>query len=218
MVSDRPPFRAASTLAVLKRVTEDTPRAIQEIIPEVPDWLCTIISKLHSKQPADRYQTANEVAELLARCRSELQHNGKVTCVQSSHLAPRDEPSTAAPPSTSRPSPNRSTSPSAAVQPSAIPQGSSRRSETATWKRPVLFIGSILAIATIIIAVVINNGKNTTDLASGGRQPNGTPSEILNSKSQILNPTVGGTVEIATLGQADSRPVRVATDLPADFF
>ena len=81
MVSGRPPFRAASTLAVLKRVTEDTPRPIQEIIPEVPDWLCTIISKLHSKQAEDRYQTASEVAELLARCQSELQHAGKVTCV-----------------------------------------------------------------------------------------------------------------------------------------
>jgi serine/threonine protein kinase len=33
MVSGRPPFRAASTMAVLKRVIEDTPRHIQEIIP-----------------------------------------------------------------------------------------------------------------------------------------------------------------------------------------
>ncbi len=62
MVSGRPPFRAASTLAVLKRVTEDTPRPIQEIIPEVPDWLVTIISKLHEKKADDRYQTAQEVA------------------------------------------------------------------------------------------------------------------------------------------------------------
>ncbi len=81
MVSGRPPFRAASTLAVLKRVTEDTPRPIKEIIPEVPDWLVTIIAKLHEKQADNRYQTAQEVADLLARCQSELQLNGKVTCV-----------------------------------------------------------------------------------------------------------------------------------------
>ena len=36
MCSGRPPFRAANTIAVLKRVVEDTPRPIREIIPEVP--------------------------------------------------------------------------------------------------------------------------------------------------------------------------------------
>jgi serine/threonine protein kinase/formylglycine-generating enzyme required for sulfatase activity len=81
MVSGRPPFRADSTLAVLKRVTEDTPRPIQEIIPEVPDWLCTIISKLHQKRADDRYQTAIEVADLLGRCQLELQLAGQVTSV-----------------------------------------------------------------------------------------------------------------------------------------
>ena len=37
MLTGRPPFRASNTLAVLKRVTEDTPRPIQEIIPEIPE-------------------------------------------------------------------------------------------------------------------------------------------------------------------------------------
>lgn len=54
MVSGRPPFRAASTVAVLKRVTDETPRPIQEIVSSVPKWLCTIITKLHAKQPEDR--------------------------------------------------------------------------------------------------------------------------------------------------------------------
>src|SRR4029077_13464102 len=42
MVAGRPPFRANSTMAVLKRVAEDTPRDIREIIPETPPWLCAI--------------------------------------------------------------------------------------------------------------------------------------------------------------------------------
>ena len=66
MVSGRPPFRANGTLAVLKRVVEDTPRPIREIIPETPQWLCDIISKLHAKSPEDRYQSAREVADVLA--------------------------------------------------------------------------------------------------------------------------------------------------------
>jgi hypothetical protein len=65
MASGRPPFRAASALAVLKRVAEDTPRPINQIIPEVPQWLCNLIARLHAKDPAQRFQSAAEVATLL---------------------------------------------------------------------------------------------------------------------------------------------------------
>jgi formylglycine-generating enzyme required for sulfatase activity/serine/threonine protein kinase len=74
MCTGRPPFRASTTMGVLKRVTEDTPRPIREIIPEVPEWLCALIAKLHAKQPAERFQTAKEVADLLARPQSDLKH------------------------------------------------------------------------------------------------------------------------------------------------
>ena len=67
MASGRPPFRAPSPLAVLKRVTEDTPRPIRQIIPEVPQWLCDLIARLHAKDPAHRFQSAAEVAALLER-------------------------------------------------------------------------------------------------------------------------------------------------------
>ncbi len=72
MASGRPPFRASSTLAVLKRLTEDTPRPIREIIPEAPTWLCDIITKLHAKNPDERYQSAREIADVLANCESQL--------------------------------------------------------------------------------------------------------------------------------------------------
>jgi len=186
MTCGRPPFRAPTTLAVLRRVAEDTPRPLREIVPEIPDWLAVIINRLLAKKPEDRFQTSKEVAELLAKCQSELQQTGRVTCVQSSHHSPSDEAPTAAPSSTSRPSPNPSTSPNAAVQPSTAARGSSRGAMTATLKRPLLFIGSILAIVAII-AVVINNRKNTPDLASGERQA----SKISNLKSQISNPALG---------------------------
>jgi serine/threonine protein kinase len=66
MCSGRPPFRASTTLAVLKRVAEDTPRPIREIIPDVPQWLIDVISRLHAKKPEDRFQSAKEVADVLA--------------------------------------------------------------------------------------------------------------------------------------------------------
>jgi hypothetical protein len=73
MAAGRPPFRADSTMAVLKRVAEDPPRPIREIIPETPPWLCDVIANLHAKDPDDRFQSAREVADLLAECEARLQ-------------------------------------------------------------------------------------------------------------------------------------------------
>ena len=78
MVAGRPPFRANTTVAVLKRVAEDKPRPIREIIPETPQWLCDIIAKLHAKDPDDRYQSAREVADVLADCEAQLKANSKL--------------------------------------------------------------------------------------------------------------------------------------------
>ncbi len=65
ITSGRPPFRAENTLAILKRVAEDTPRPIPEIIPETPEWVCQIIAKLMAKDPDQRFQTAAVAAEAL---------------------------------------------------------------------------------------------------------------------------------------------------------
>jgi serine/threonine protein kinase len=75
MVAGRPPFRANSTVAVLKRVAEDTPRPIREIIPETPQWLCDIIAKLQAKNPDERFQSARQVADLLADCEAHVEQH-----------------------------------------------------------------------------------------------------------------------------------------------
>lgn len=71
-----PPFRAPTTMAVLKRVCEETPRPIREINPELPPWLGDLVARLHAKAPADRFASAREVADLLARRLAELQQGG----------------------------------------------------------------------------------------------------------------------------------------------
>jgi formylglycine-generating enzyme required for sulfatase activity/serine/threonine protein kinase len=78
MCTGRPPFRAANTIAVLKRVCEATPRPIREINPDVPAWLCDIIGRLHEKRPDHRFASSREVANLLARCLAEFQQHGHV--------------------------------------------------------------------------------------------------------------------------------------------
>jgi len=67
MASGRSPFRADSAMAVLKRVCDDRHRSIRELNPDIPDWLEAVIDRLLAKDPADRFQTAAEVADLLER-------------------------------------------------------------------------------------------------------------------------------------------------------
>ena len=78
MCTGHAPFRADSAMAVLRRVCDEQPRPIQEINPDIPDWLLVIIAKLHAKEPGERFQTAAEVAELLGRCLAHLQQPNTV--------------------------------------------------------------------------------------------------------------------------------------------
>jgi WD40 repeat protein len=60
------PFDGKTPLAVLRRVADETPRPLSEVTPDAPVWLSDIVDKLLAKNPIDRYQSAGEVAELLA--------------------------------------------------------------------------------------------------------------------------------------------------------
>src|SRR5205823_9544547 len=70
------------------RVAEEPPRPIPEIIPEIPAWLCGIIGKLHAKNPADRFQSAREVADLLADCEAKLKAKQEVKSVLPAAVKP----------------------------------------------------------------------------------------------------------------------------------
>ncbi|HAH48803.1 MAG TPA: hypothetical protein DCM07_28980, partial [Planctomycetaceae bacterium] len=76
MCTGRSPFRASNLAAVARRVCDDTPRPIQEVNEDIPEWLSEIIDCLLEKQPENRIQTAEEVAELLGTHLARLQHPG----------------------------------------------------------------------------------------------------------------------------------------------
>jgi serine/threonine-protein kinase len=67
------PFRADSTPAVLRRVCDERPRPLRELDLDVPGWLAQIVERLHAKEPAGRYQSAQEVAGVLGRRLASLQ-------------------------------------------------------------------------------------------------------------------------------------------------
>lgn len=74
MLTGSPPFIGNTSVTVLRRVAKSRPQPILELKPDAPDWLCEIITKLHAKQPDERFQTAAEVAALLAESQVRLQH------------------------------------------------------------------------------------------------------------------------------------------------
>jgi serine/threonine protein kinase len=78
MCTGRPAFRADSTVAVLRRVCDAAPRPIHEWNAEIPSWLEAIVNKLLAKEPADRFQTAGEVAGLLGQHLAHVQNPTQV--------------------------------------------------------------------------------------------------------------------------------------------
>jgi eukaryotic-like serine/threonine-protein kinase len=73
MCAGHPPFRASSTPAVLRRVSDDPPRPLREVNLEVPAWLADIVARLHQKDPGSRFASALEVADILGRLLADLQ-------------------------------------------------------------------------------------------------------------------------------------------------
>jgi hypothetical protein len=67
LCAGRQPFEADGTLAVLRRIADESPRPVGEVNPLVPEWLAEVIGKLHAKAPGNRFQSAAEVAEVLER-------------------------------------------------------------------------------------------------------------------------------------------------------
>ena len=73
MCTGRPPFRAESSYAVMKRITDDVATPMRELNPDIPQWLNLIVQKLMAKEKAQRFASADEVHELLAACLSHVQ-------------------------------------------------------------------------------------------------------------------------------------------------
>ncbi|HAA49118.1 MAG TPA: hypothetical protein DCE43_05320 [Planctomycetaceae bacterium] len=65
MCSGQTPFAAASTRAVITSVAGAEIDDVSELSPETPDWLVDVIRRLHAETPADRFQSAAEVARVL---------------------------------------------------------------------------------------------------------------------------------------------------------
>jgi serine/threonine protein kinase len=86
MCTGHSPFRAETTVAVLRRICDGAPRPVRQVNPDVPEWLSSIIARLLSKRPGDRFSSAEEVARLLAEHLAQLQHPLPVRLPRRKHL------------------------------------------------------------------------------------------------------------------------------------
>jgi eukaryotic-like serine/threonine-protein kinase len=68
------PFQGHTTIGIVRSVADDAPIPLARLNPDVPPWLVAIIAKLHAKAPADRYQSAAEVADVLGAQLARLQN------------------------------------------------------------------------------------------------------------------------------------------------
>ena len=68
LATGKPPFRAESSHAVLRMVTDVEPADVRLANPDMPAWLAGIIARLLAKDPAARYPSATEVAGILEAC------------------------------------------------------------------------------------------------------------------------------------------------------
>jgi serine/threonine protein kinase len=73
MCTGRAPFRAETSLAVLRRITDSQPRGIRELNASIPDWFEQLVLKLLEKEADRRFSSAQEVAELLGACLAHVQ-------------------------------------------------------------------------------------------------------------------------------------------------
>ena len=69
----RPPFRADTIFGVIKKVCESQPVSIRDINPDIDPVIVSLIEKLLCKNPAERFSSAAEVAEVLSEELSHLQ-------------------------------------------------------------------------------------------------------------------------------------------------
>lgn len=73
MCTGHPPFRAETSYGIIQRINEDEPRPIQEINAAIPAWLNTLVGRLLAKDPARRFDSVQQLSELLEQCLAHVQ-------------------------------------------------------------------------------------------------------------------------------------------------
>ena len=61
MLTGDVPFHADSTIQLMYKRVNETPKSPKELNPDLPDWLVRVVMKCLERYPDNRYQSANEI-------------------------------------------------------------------------------------------------------------------------------------------------------------
>ena len=75
LITGSKPFEGPTLQSLFYRIVTDMPKPLDEIRPGLPTALNTIIQKAMAKDPADRYETALDMANAIIAVRAELSGN-----------------------------------------------------------------------------------------------------------------------------------------------
>lgn len=103
MLTAKYPFEGKTSIEVIHKHVSEPPPNIIKTRPEVPLWLSAIIERLMKKKPEERFQSANDVLELLAKNSAQLLSSSAASPemfsgVKMSQPQAQDAPKPAAPP------------------------------------------------------------------------------------------------------------------------
>lgn len=73
LCTGHPPFRAETMYGTLQRIATGQVREIREVNPSVPAWLCQLVSKCHALNLEERFQSAEQLSQLLEKCLAHVQ-------------------------------------------------------------------------------------------------------------------------------------------------
>jgi serine/threonine protein kinase len=94
LVSGRPPYNSPSAVDMILMHTQGEPERIQDLRPDTPPSLVSIIHRSMLKNPDDRYQTAGEIARSLEALEKSIKRINPITLRQAGTPNPADGPVT----------------------------------------------------------------------------------------------------------------------------
>jgi serine/threonine protein kinase len=211
MVAGRTPFRGTSQFEIARRIVEDAPPPLDQVVPGTPGFLVDVVQRLLAKRPEDRFSSAAELANLLEQYQALLNESptDEISGVmRSMRLQQRSEAPVANPVENS--SENFLAGPSEGL--------SGDPTQTATQvlpERPRLASRRVLAVAPLVVILALLAiwqllGRHQDVL------PPESGAEIIDVGDLARRPGGFGTIAEALLGATAGVTVRVHPDKEYD--
>ncbi len=92
MLTGRVPFVGDTPVAVAMQHINDAPPPVNELAPDCPPTVVAVLMKAIAKSPADRYQSAREMADALLRAKDGVMDPSAANIVAQTYAPPQQQP------------------------------------------------------------------------------------------------------------------------------